>query len=58
MGKLITVNTKEEATQDKYVGYGIEHFIITFEQIQDLLDGKYLVNPDPDEYGTFISLEK
>lgn len=58
MGNLITVDTKEEATQPKYVAYGTAHFVITREQIQDLLDGKYLVDPEPDEYGTFISLEE
>lgn len=55
MGKLITVDSLDNV--DQYVGYGAEHFIITREQLQDLLDGKYLVDSDPDEYGTFISLE-
>lgn len=55
MGKLITVDSLDNVEQ--YVGYGAEHFTITREQIQDLLDGKYLVDSDPYEYGTFISLE-
>lgn len=49
MGKLITVDSLDNV--DQYVGYGAEHFIITRKQLQDLVDS------DPDEYGTFISLE-
>lgn len=56
MGKLIAVDSLDDV--DQYVGYGAEHFIISKEQLQDLLAGKYLVDSDPDEYGTFISLEK
>lgn len=58
MGKLVTANTFEEALKPQYTKWGTEHFIITKEQLQDLIDGKYLVDSDPEEYGTIISLEQ
>lgn len=57
MSNFIIVKDKEEAYKPQYVAYGTEVFYITREQIQALLDGKVLVNPDPEEYGTVVMLE-
>ena len=58
MSELIIANGRKEAYQDNYVGYGTNTFVITRDQIQALLEGKYLVDPDPDEYGTVIKLDE
>lgn len=57
MGRLVIANNEKEAYQDKYIGYGTNTFYITREQIQALFEGKYLVDSDPDEYGTVIKLD-
>ena len=38
--------------------YGNHTFILTKEEILALLEGKVLGDPDYDEYGTFITMEK
>lgn len=38
--------------------FGDNEFILTKEEVLALLDGKVLGDPDFDEYGTFITMEK
>lgn len=44
--------------RDCYSSHGNETFILTKEEIQALLDGKVLADPDQCEYGTFITIER
>lgn len=57
MSNLIIVKNKEEAFKPEYVAWGTEVFEVTRDQIQALLDGKFLVDSDPEEYGTIIKLK-
>ena len=38
--------------------YGNHTFVLTREEVLALLEGKVLGDPDFDEYGTFIAMEK
>lgn len=38
--------------------YGNHMFVLTKEEVLALLEGKVLGDPDFDEYGTFITMEK
>lgn len=38
--------------------YGNQEFILTKKEVLALLEGKVLGDPDFDEYGTFITMEK
>lgn len=38
--------------------YGNHTFVLTKEEVLSLLEGKVLGDPDFDEYGTFITMEK
>lgn len=38
--------------------FGDNEFILTKEEVLALLEGKVLGDPDFDEYGTFIKMEK
>ena len=38
--------------------YGNHTFVLTKEEVLALLEGKVVGNPDFDEYGTFITMEK
>ena len=38
--------------------YGNYKFVLTKEEVLALLEGKVLGDPDFDEYGTFITMEK
>ena len=52
--KLKTVDHDADACD--YIGYGLTVVGITRKQLQDLLDGKLLADPNPAEYGTVIRL--
>ena len=41
-----------------YSSYGNFVYRLNKEQIQALLDGKMLADPEPDEYGIIILMEK
>lgn len=53
---LKTVNPEDDA--EPYTGYGLMVYGVTRKQLQDLLDGKLLADPDPytQEFGTVIKL--
>lgn len=51
---LKTVDPGEDA--EPCIGYGFTVLGITRKQLQDLLDGKLLADPNPAEYGTVIKL--
>lgn len=51
---LKTVNPEDDA--EPYTGYGLMVYGVTRKQLQDLLDGKLLADPDPYEFGTVIKL--
>ena len=51
---LKTVDPGEDA--EPYIGYCFTVLGITRKQLQDLLDGKLLADPNPAEYGTVIKL--
>lgn len=38
--------------------FGDNEFVLTKEEVLALLEGKVLRDPDFDEYGTFITMEK
>lgn len=38
--------------------FGNNEFVLTKEEVLALLEGKMLGEPDFDEYGTFITMEK
>lgn len=38
--------------------FGNNEFVLTKEEVLALLEGKVLGDPDFDEYGTFITMEK
>lgn len=38
--------------------FGDNEFVLTKEEVLALLEGKVLGDPDFDEYGTFIAMEK
>lgn len=38
--------------------YGNHTFVLTKDEVLALLEGKVLGDPDFDEYGTFITMEK
>lgn len=38
--------------------FGDNEFVLTKEEVLALLEGKVLGDPDFDEYGTFIKMEK
>lgn len=38
--------------------YGNHTFVLTKEEVLALLEGKVVGNPDFDEYGTFITMDK
>lgn len=38
--------------------YGNHTFVLTKEEVSALLEGKVLGDPNFDEYGTFITMEK
>lgn len=51
-------NKQEAENAGCYSPYGNFVYRLTKEQIQALLDGKILADPEPDEYGIIILMEK
>ena len=50
---------KNDADKKKCMSaFGDNEFVLTKEEVLALLEGKVLGDPDCDEYGTFITMEK
>lgn len=55
---LIIENDTDKKRCMSMSGYGDHTFVLTKEEVLALLEGKVLGDPDFDEYGTFITMEK
>lgn len=54
---MIVINNHEDE-QKCYSCYGNNTFVLTRDEVMSLLDGKTLGDPDFEEYGTYICMEK
>lgn len=55
---MMTIYNKNDDMSECTSRWGNKRFVLTREEVEALLDGKVLANPDFDEYGTFIELEE